>query len=64
MSTAAAAAAAAPMMTGIGDEVVLFLISLVLGGVLFLAWLSTNVRERPRVEAVLVQQVRPGECKN
>ena len=48
------------MVDGLGDEVVLFLFSVALGGVLFLAWLSSNVRERPRVEAVLVQQVRPG----
>ena len=48
------------MVAGLGDEVVAFLVALVAGGVLLLAWMSTNVRERPRVEAVLVQQLRPG----
>ena len=41
-------------------EVVAFLVAVVFGGVLLLAWMSTNVRERPRVEAVLVRQMRPG----
>ena len=48
------------MVAGLGDEVVAFLVAIVFGGVLLLAWMSTNVRERPRVEAVLVQQLRPG----
>ena len=48
------------MVTGLGDEVVAFLVAVVFGAVLLLAWMSSNVRERPRVEAVLVQQVRPG----
>ena len=48
------------LVTGLGDEVLLFLFTVVLGGVILLAWVSTNVRERPRVEAVLIQPVRPG----
>ena len=48
------------MVAGLGDEVVAFLVAVVFGAVLLLAWMSSNVRERPRVEAVLVQQVRPG----
>ena len=48
------------MVAGLGDEVVIFLVGVLSGVALLLAWWSTEVRERPRVEAVLVRQVRPG----
>ncbi len=48
------------MVAGMGDEVLAFLVTLLLGGTVLLAWWSTAVRERPRVRAVLVQPIRPG----
>ena len=48
------------LVTGLGDEVLLFLFTLLLGGLILLAWGSSFVRERPRVEAVLIQPVRQG----
>ena len=48
------------LVTGLGDEVLLFLFTVVLGGLILLSWWSSFVRERPRVEAVLIQPVRPG----
>ena len=48
------------LVEGLGDEVLLFLFTLLLGGLLLLVWGSTAVRERPRVEAVLIQPVGQG----
>ena len=48
------------MVEGLGDEVLLFLFTIVVGLVVILAWWSTHVRETPRVEAVLVQPLRSG----
>ncbi len=48
------------VVTGLGDEVLLCMLTMALGGLVLLAWWSSNVRERPRVRAVLLQPVRPG----
>lgn len=48
------------LVAGMGDEVLLFAATMVLGALVALAWCSTAVRERPRVRAVLLQPVRPG----
>ena len=51
------------LVTGLGDEVLLFLFTLFLGGLFLLAWASSFVGERPRVEAVLIQPVDGGNLR-
>ena len=60
MSSSSEEVSEVTMVAGLGDEVVIFLVGVLSGVALLLAWWSTEVRERPRVEAVLVRQVRPG----